>query len=71
VAPTPIVVASVGDYLAGKRITAEVLERAGDLASAAARPIDDLRASRTYRLELVGVLTRRALALAAERATRG
>ena len=71
VAPTPIMGAGVGEFLAGKRLTPEVLREAAELASAAARPIDDLRASKAYRLELVAVLTARAVARAAERATRG
>jgi CO/xanthine dehydrogenase FAD-binding subunit len=63
-----LLAAGVGDFVAGKELLPEVLEEAGALAAAAARPIDDLRASRAYRLELVAVLTRRALATAAERA---
>jgi aerobic carbon-monoxide dehydrogenase medium subunit len=71
VAPTPIVAASAGRFLAGRTLTAEVLREAGELASAEARPIDDLRASREYRLELVRVLTRRSLESAARRAAEG
>jgi carbon-monoxide dehydrogenase medium subunit len=68
VAPTPLQATGVGEYLAGREFSAEVLEEAGERAAAAARPIDDLRASRAYRLQLLAVLTRRALAAAAERA---
>jgi carbon-monoxide dehydrogenase medium subunit len=68
VAPTPLLATGVGEFVSGKQLTPEVLEEAGALASAAAKPIDDLRASRTYRLEIVKVLTRRALSTAAERA---
>jgi len=68
VAPVPVLAAEVGGLLAGRRLTAEVLDEAGALASAAARPIDDLRATKAYRLEIVKVLTRRAIAGAAERA---
>jgi carbon-monoxide dehydrogenase medium subunit len=71
VAPTPILVPAVTERLAGQRLTPELLAEAGELAAAASRPIDDLRASSAFRLELVKVLTRRALALAAERARRG
>ncbi len=71
VAPTPIVAARAGAHLEGKRLTSEAVDEAGELASAAARPIDDLRAGKAYRLELVRVLTRRALVCAAERAGRG
>ena len=45
-----------------------MLSEAGELAAEAARPIDDLRASEEYRLELIKVLTRRVLQTAAERA---
>jgi carbon-monoxide dehydrogenase medium subunit len=68
VAPTPLYVAAVGELLAGKELSAAVLEEAGELAGAAARPIDDLRASKAYRHELVKVLTRRAISTAADRA---
>lgn len=68
VAPTPIVAASVAERLAGKKLTAARLAEAGELASAASRPIDDLRSTGEYRLELVKVLARRALSRAAERA---
>jgi len=68
VAPTPLLVPAVGERLAGRELTAELLADAGELASAAARPIDDLRASKAYRHELVKVLTRRVIAKAAERA---
>jgi carbon-monoxide dehydrogenase medium subunit len=68
VAPTPLLATDVGEHLAGRRLSADVLEEAGELAAAAARPIDDLRASRAYRFELVKVLTRRVLATAAGRA---
>lgn len=71
VAPTPLLAAGVGDFLAGKKLTSGVLHEAGELASTEARPIDDLRASKRHRLELVKVLTRRAVRLAAERAGRG
>jgi carbon-monoxide dehydrogenase medium subunit len=68
VAPTPIIAPSVGEFVGGKRLGSDVLERAGRLASAETKPISDVRASREYRLELVQVLTRRVLARAAERA---
>jgi len=71
VAPTPIVAAAAGEALAGKELSEDVLREASELAAEAARPIDDLRASKEYRLELVRVLTRRVLKVAAERAWGG
>jgi len=68
VAPTPIVALAAGEAVAGKELSEDVLREAGELASAAAMPIDDLRATKEYRLELVRVLTRRVLAAAAVRA---
>jgi carbon-monoxide dehydrogenase medium subunit len=68
VAATPLLAAEVGDFLAGKELGQDVLEEAGELAAAASRPIDDHRSPKAYRLELVKVLTRRALTLAGERA---
>jgi carbon-monoxide dehydrogenase medium subunit len=68
VAPTPIMASAAGEAVAGKELSENVLREAGELAAEAARPIDDLRASKEYRLELVRVLTRRVLKMAAERA---
>ena len=49
VAPTVIRVPDVEAYLCGKRLIPEVCRMAGNLASEAARPIDDVRASASYR----------------------
>jgi carbon-monoxide dehydrogenase medium subunit len=68
VAPTPIMAARASTFLIGKQLTTEVLTEAGDLASSAARPIDDLRGSKAYRHELLKVLTQRVLITAVERA---
>lgn len=68
VAPTPLLVAGVAELLVGVELTPERLSEAGELAGGCCRPIDDVRASRAYRVEVVKVLTRRALAAAAERA---
>jgi carbon-monoxide dehydrogenase medium subunit len=68
VAPTPIVATAAGQAVVGGELTDESLADAGERAAEAAMPIDDLRASKEYRLELVKVLTRRVLRAAAERA---
>jgi carbon-monoxide dehydrogenase medium subunit len=68
VAPTPILAPAAGQAVEGKELSEEVLHEAGERAAEAATPIDDLRASQEYRLELVKVLTRRVLQTAADRA---
>ena len=68
VAPTPIVATAAGEVVVGKELSEDVLREAGERAAEAAVPIDDLRASKEYRLELVRVLTRRVLIAAAARA---
>ena len=68
VAPIPIFVGTAGDAVIGKELTEEVLSEAAERAAAAASPIDDIRATKEYRLELVKVLTRRVLQAAEARA---
>ncbi len=68
VAPTPLVAQAAADALGGKEATEEHLAEAARLAQEAARPISDMRSSAEYRTHLVGVLTRRALAIAVDRA---
>jgi carbon-monoxide dehydrogenase medium subunit len=61
VAPVPLRVKSIEDYLVGKHLTEETAEECGRLAQEACSPISDLRASADYRREMVAVLTKRAL----------
>lgn len=68
VAPTPMVAKSAAEALTGETACDEVFERAAAAAKRCARPISDVRGSADYRRELVEVLTRRALAAAAQRA---
>jgi len=68
VAPTPKFAAEASQSLAGKPATEETFARAGELAKRVASPISDLRGTAEFRLHLVGVLTKRTLAKAVERA---
>jgi carbon-monoxide dehydrogenase medium subunit len=68
VAPTPLFVEEAGAFLAGKEISEENIRETAMIAQAAARPISDLRGTAEHRKQLCGVLTRRALEKAIERA---
>lgn len=68
VAPTPVLVQEASNWLAGQTIGEATFAQAGELAKKAARPISDKRGPSEYRTHLVGVLTKRTLAIAVERA---
>lgn len=68
VAPTPLLVAEAGAALVDGAIGDTVIDKAARAAQAAARPISDMRADADYRRHLVGVLVKRALHKAFERA---
>jgi carbon-monoxide dehydrogenase medium subunit len=68
VAPTPILVREAGDLLVGKVPSGTVFSQASALAREAARPITDMRGTIAYRQHLVGILTKRALQGAVDRA---
>ena len=66
VAPTIIHATESEQYLVGKKLDNEVIRTAAQLASQAARPISDVRASADYRTRMVKALTRRGLHALAE-----
>jgi CO/xanthine dehydrogenase FAD-binding subunit len=68
VGPTPIFASEASEALVGKKIDEAAIERAASLATNAATPIDDMRGTAEYRRHVVGVLTRRVVARAVERA---
>jgi carbon-monoxide dehydrogenase medium subunit len=71
VAPVVITAGELGEALAGQPWTPELRARVTALASAAAQPIDDVRASAEYRREMAGVLAARAVEQAVARAEAG
>ena len=68
VAPTPLYLRDIGNLLAGKEITDEIIEEAALIAREAANPITDMRGTMEQRIHLAGVLTRRAIQGAIDRA---
>jgi carbon-monoxide dehydrogenase medium subunit len=68
VAPTPLFVKAAGDALAGQPVSAAAIDKAAAAASAAAKPITDMRGSAAQRTHLAGVLTRRVINTAVARA---
>jgi carbon-monoxide dehydrogenase medium subunit len=70
-APTPLFVQEAGAFLAGKPASPAELAEAARIAQEAARPISDMRGTEAQRRHLSGVLARRALAEAVERARNG
>ncbi|MCI0898915.1 MAG: xanthine dehydrogenase family protein subunit M, partial [Chloroflexi bacterium] len=71
VAPTPVFAKEAGDSLAGKPVSEEAVQQASELAQAASKPINDMRGTIRQRTHLIGVLTRRSLNKAIERARGG
>jgi carbon-monoxide dehydrogenase medium subunit len=55
-APTPMRAKQAEEVLRGKKITDNLLKKAGEVASTEAQPISDIAASEEYRRELVRVL---------------
>ena len=61
VAPVVVLVEGLESALAGKPVDEAACEQVRSRAQAAARPIDDVRASAAYRAEMAGTLAMRAL----------
>lgn len=61
VAPTPIRAWEAEKLANVPELTDEVINKIADMAASEAKPIDDVRASREYRIEMVRVMVRRSL----------
>ena len=61
VAPTIVRAIDAEDFLIGKALSDATIDTAGELATTAARPIDDVRGPAEYRTEMIRVTTLRAL----------
>ncbi len=68
VAPVPMRAEKTEAVVLGKKLTGEIIEKAGIAASEESQPITDVRCSADYRKKMVAVLTRRALTEARDRA---
>lgn len=68
VAPTAILVPAAASALVGSKVDASALEAAAAACSEAASPITDKRGTVEYRRRVVGVLCKRAAAIARDRA---
>jgi len=68
VGPTPILATAAASAIIGKKLDEAALDNAARLATSVATPIDDMRGTIDFRVHVTGVLTRRALTIAAERA---
>ncbi len=71
VAPKPLWVPEVGEYLIGRELNLETAQAAAQIAAHIAKPISDHRGSREYRLMMTEILVRRALLLSNHRAATG
>lgn len=61
VAPTPIRAKEAEKFANRAELTDEVINKIAEIAASEAKPIDDVRASREYRIEMVRVMVRRSL----------
>jgi carbon-monoxide dehydrogenase medium subunit len=68
VAERALLVPEAAAALVGSKVDAEALTRLAAAASAAARPIDDKRGTKDFRIKVAGVLARRAAQIALDRA---
>lgn len=70
VAPTPLLLTGVEDFLANQTLTPESVTEAAQLAAEACSPIDDVRSSARYRRQMVKTITGKALSDVLEKLVR-
>jgi CO/xanthine dehydrogenase FAD-binding subunit len=70
-APTPVRASEAESMLVGERIDEALAAQAGERAAAGVQPTGDIHGSAEYRKRLVGVMARRAILAAAQRAAGG
>ena len=68
VAPTALLVQAAADALIGTSVDEAAIEKMVAATRAACRPIDDKRGTKAFRIEVTGVLAKRVVAAALERA---
>jgi len=68
VGPTPLLAEEAAAAIVGQPVSEDTLNKAAAAASAIARPIDDMRGTKEFRVHVTGVLTRRVLEAAVDRA---
>ena len=68
VAPTALLVPEAADALIGSKLDDAAMDKAAAASSAASSPITDRRGTVEFRKHVVGVLTKRAATIAAQRA---
>lgn len=61
VAPTPLRLVKTEELVRGKKPDAALIEQAVELARSEVAPISDVRASKEYRMDIVGLIVRRGL----------
>jgi carbon-monoxide dehydrogenase medium subunit len=67
-APTAIRAKKTEAFLKGKKFKEDILEEAGKIVSQEVEPIGDLRGSEEYKKEMVGVMLKRGVKMAYEKA---
>ena len=69
VGDTALYAAEASDSLAGSDVGADAINRAVELAESITNPVSDMRGSEEYRTKMAGIMVRRAIEQAAQRAS--